>query len=142
MARCDRRRLGDHSAASGRRFRASPSLSHTSTSASASASTSASSWYGVGVMRKRSLVRHQPVSKPSVEAPRRDLVAAFRDQWLAPCRDPRAARGAGPRRRRAANERDEFAAPDVPLSLRITPPATLLNGQSRADVLTEIEPLR
>jgi len=44
----------DHSAASGGRFRASPSLSHTSASASASASTSASSWYGVGVMRKRS----------------------------------------------------------------------------------------
>ena len=37
-------------------------------------------------------------------------------------RGARAARSAGPRRRRAANERDEFAAPHVPLSLRITPP--------------------
>src|SRR5262249_2445904 len=64
-----------------------------------------------------------------------------RDQWQASCRDARAARGAGPRRRRAANERN-IAAPHVPLSLRIPPHATVLNGQSRADVLTEIEPLR
>ena len=53
----DQLRWRTYSAASARSLNGRPSFCQTSTSASASVSISASSWYGLGVMRSRSVPR-------------------------------------------------------------------------------------